>query len=86
MSEKMIIDDKKVTVKITLDNTLESAGVSRNAVAVEGKIRPATISELCNGKSKSISFETLTRIVDALNTLTGDKHTIDDILTITYDE
>lgn len=77
----------KANVKITLDETINKyEGVSRNAVAVEGKIRPATIGELCNGKSKSISFDTLQRIIDALNTLTGERHTIEDIITITYED
>ena len=72
-------------VKITLDETINNhEGLSRNAVAVEGKIRPATISELVNGKSKALSFDTLQRIVDALNTLTGVRHTIDDVITIEY--
>lgn len=76
----------KANVKITLNETLEDSSLTRNAVAVEGKIRPATISELCNGKSKAISFDTLVRIVDALNTLSGDKHTINDVIEITYAE
>lgn len=76
----------KTSVRITLDETLNSYDISRNAIAVEGKIRPATISELVNGKSKSISFATLQKIVDALNTLTGDKHSIEDVILIEYNE
>ena len=76
---------EKAKVKITLEHTLNKAGLSRNAVAVEGKIRPATISELINGKSKLISFDTLQRIVTAINTLTGERHTIDDIISIEYE-
>ena len=73
-------------VKITLNDTLEYNGLTRNAVAVEGKIRPATISELCNGKSKAISFETLERIANAMTTLdnTGKLYGIHDVLTIEY--
>lgn len=77
---------EKAKVKITLEHTLKEAGLSRNAVAVEGKIRPATISELINGKSKLISFDTLQRIVTAINTLTGERHTIDDVITIEYED
>lgn len=74
-------------IKITLNETIDNSEVlTRNAIAVEGKIRPATISELCNGKSKSISWATLGRIVEAMNRLTGDKHTIEDVITIVYDE
>lgn len=75
------------TVKITLKETIDKyEGLTRNAVAVEAKIRPATISELYNGESKAIKFDTLERIVNALNTLTHEKHTIDDIITIEYEE
>lgn len=75
----------KAHVTITLDKTLNKAGISRNAVAVEGKIRPATISEICNGKSKSISFDTLERIVNALNVLDqSKKYMIEDVMVIEY--
>ena len=78
----------KATVKITLGQTLIDNDITRNAVAVEGKIRPATIGELCNGKSKAISFDTLERIVNAMNTLdkNGKQYGIHDILTIEYGE
>ena len=73
-------------IKITLDETIKKHKITRNAVAVEGKIRPATITELCNGKSKGISFNTLTRIIGALNTLTSEQHTINDVIIVNYDE
>lgn len=78
----------KATVKITLGQTLDAAGITRNSVAVEGKIRPATISELCNGGSKAISFDTLERIVNALNTLdkNGKQYEMQDVMTIEYGE
>lgn len=70
-------------VKVTLEETIKNAKLSRNKIAVEGKIRPATISELCTGKSKAISFETLEKIVKALDTLDPSrKHTIEDVLQI----
>ncbi|WP_432352737.1 helix-turn-helix domain-containing protein [Sporosarcina sp. A2] len=76
----------EATVKITLEQTIKAAKTSRNGIAVEGKIRPATINELCKGESKAISFETLRKIVDALNTLdtSGKQHTIEDVMTIEY--
>lgn len=82
------MDRKQATVRITLNETLEAIDVKRNAVAVEGKIRPATVSELCSGKSKAISFETLEKIVNALNSLDqdGKQHGIEDVLTIEYKE
>ena len=77
-----------VKLVITLDKTLQDAGITRNAIAVEGKIRPATISELCNSKSKAISFETLKRIVNALNTLDkdGKQYGIDDVMIVEYEK
>ncbi|GAA0427258.1 helix-turn-helix transcriptional regulator [Virgibacillus salarius] len=76
----------KATVKLTLNETIEKTeGLTRNKIAVQGRIRPATISELCNGKSKSISFETLTKIIDALNELTGNQYGMEDVLTIEYE-
>ncbi|MTW85099.1 XRE family transcriptional regulator [Virgibacillus dakarensis] len=80
----------KATVKITLNETIEQTEeLTRNKIAVEGKIRPATISELCNGKSKSISFDTLTRILDAMNGINHQnggkkRYRIEDVLTIEY--
>lgn len=70
-------------IKVTLEDTIKRHhGLSRNAIAVEGKIRPATLSELVNGKSKAVSFETLTRIIRAMDTLTGERHTIEDIIRV----
>lgn len=76
----------KSNVKITLNNTIEKyKGLTRNAVAVEAKVRPATVNELCSNESKAIRFDTLERIIDALNTLTGEKHTMEDVITIEYE-
>lgn len=76
----------EATVKTTLGKTLADNGMTRNAVAVEGKVRPATITELCNGGSKAISFDTLERIVNALNTLdkNGKQYDLSDVITIEY--
>lgn len=82
----------KPTVKITLNETIkEMDDLTRNKIAVQGRIRPATISELCNGKSKSISFETLTQIIQAMNEINhmnGGKRrfTLQDVITIEYVE
>jgi len=83
---------EKARVKITLDDTINNTdNLTRNKIAVEGKIRPATLSELCNGKSKAISFETLTRIIDAMNKLNlqdGGKrrYKLEDIMTVDFVE
>lgn len=77
----------KSNVKITLNNTINKyEGLTRNAVAVEARVRPATVNDLCSDVSKAVKFDTLKRIVDALNTLTGERHTIEDVIIIEYDE
>lgn len=77
----------RVNVKITLNETIEKyEGLTRNAIAVEAKVRPATINDLCKGESKAIKFDTLKRIIEALNELTGKKHRIDDVITVEYNE
>lgn len=76
---------KDVLVKVTLDETIEAAEeLTRNKIAVEGKIRPATLSELCNGKSKSITFATLSKIAGAMTEITGKEYTIEDVIKIEY--
>lgn len=77
------------TIKFTLKDTLDELGTTMNAVAVEAKIRPATVSDLVNGRSKSVNFETLTAIVDALNRISiekdkNKKYGIEDVFT--YEE
>jgi len=77
----------KARTYITLNDTINKyEGLTRNAVAVEARVRPATVNELCSGDSKAIRFDTLIKIVNALNTLTGVKHKIDDIIIIEYNE
>ncbi len=56
-----------------LGETLKELDTSRNALAVEAKIRPATINELVNGKMKQFNFETLADILKALNRITEEK-------------
>lgn len=58
-------------IKITLNETLEREGckLTKNAIAVEAKIRPGTLSDLVNGKSKGVTFDTIERVIDAMNHL-----------------
>lgn len=60
-----------MTVRITLKETLESTGgkLTRNAIAVQAKVRPATLHDMVNDKTKSISYETLNAIITAMNEL-----------------
>lgn len=58
-----------MTIKITLNDTLENSELTRNAIAVKAGIRPATLHELVTEKSKGFTFETLSKILDAMNEL-----------------
>lgn len=46
---------------------------SRNALAVEAKIRPVTINEIASGKAKQINFDTLGIIIGTLNRMATEK-------------
>ncbi|MDY8092419.1 helix-turn-helix transcriptional regulator [Paenibacillus polymyxa] len=50
-----------------LGDILEELDISRNKLAVEAKIRPATVIDMVNGKTKRLELETLFHILDALN-------------------
>jgi DNA-binding Xre family transcriptional regulator len=69
-----------------LDATLKALGdnVTRNALAVEAKIRPLTVNALYSEKAKQINFATLKEILDALDRIAAEKgidkkHTVTDI-------
>jgi DNA-binding Xre family transcriptional regulator len=57
----------------TLERTLINLETTRNALAVEAKVRPATINELVSGNAKQISFKTLKEILEALNRISVEK-------------
>lgn len=57
----------------TFKDTLKDLGITKNAIAVEAKVRPATIADLENGEAKQINFETLKFIIDALNRISTEK-------------
>ncbi|MEH7457710.1 helix-turn-helix transcriptional regulator [Bacillus sp. JJ1127] len=57
----------------TLGDTMEEIGITKNKLAVESKVRPATISNLVSGEVGLIRFDTLQSILDALNVMAGEK-------------
>ena len=74
-----------------LNDTLFDLGITRNALAVEAKVRPLTVNELASGKAKQINFVTLGKILNALNQIAKDKginnvYTIDDILSYEHED
>lgn len=72
-----------MTIHFKLDKTIEASGgkLTKNAIAVEAKVRPSTLSDLASHKSKSLKIETLDAILNAMNTLIPDgQYTITDII------
>ncbi|PJN91914.1 hypothetical protein CVN76_02260, partial [Bacillus sp. mrc49] len=51
----------------SLEGTLKELEITKNALAVEAKVRPATINDLVTGNAKQVNFETLKAVIDALN-------------------
>ncbi len=79
-------------IVITLNDTLkrtkeEGRQLTKNAIAVEAKIRPGTLSDLVNGKSKGVTFDTLEKILDTMNKLDPEgKYTLSDVMDYKYDK
>lgn len=69
-----------MSIKLKLEETLNDAGVTRNALAREAKVRPNLIYDMCDGKTKRIDLETLGTIIDTLNAMTGRDYTLTDIM------
>lgn len=76
-------------IRVTLQRTLDELGITRNKLAVDYKIRPATLHALVNGETTQIKFETIDTILNALNDMAKvigvDKiYTITDIIDYEY--
>lgn len=75
-----------MTITIKLADTLmrlenEGVNLTKHAIAVESRTRPSTLSDLTNGSSKAIKFETLNEILNAMNRLYPEGNfTITDII------
>lgn len=72
-------------IRFTLDKTLNEVDITRNKLAVEAKIRPATIADIVHGKTKRLEIDTLINLLETLQKLVNDKGldrriTIEDIL------
>lgn len=69
----------------TLKKTIDDLGITANALAVQARVRPLTIYDLCKGKSRQISLATLNDVILALNYFSQKKgvkkkHSVSDIL------
>lgn len=60
-------------IKFVLEDTLNELDITRNFLAVEGKIRPATLHEIFHGKAQRLDIDTLTKILDTLNLISKEK-------------
>lgn len=62
--------------------------ITRNKIAVEAKVRPATIYDMAEGKTKRIELTTLENILYVINEIASEKgidktYTLDDIFKYT---
>ncbi len=74
-----------------LEKVLEEVELTRNALAVEAKVRPATIHDIYNGDSKRIELPTIQRILDTINDEARKKgktktYSLDDIIKYKYEK
>jgi len=60
-------------IKFTLGKTIEEIDTTANAVAVQARIRPNAVYDLVNKKAPSITFKTLTKILEALDVIAQEK-------------
>lgn len=70
-------------VKLVFAETLENSGgkLNRNNIAVEARLRPASMSDIANNKVASLRLDTLERMLDAMNALDDSKeYDISDII------
>jgi DNA-binding Xre family transcriptional regulator len=72
-----------------LGNVLGELEITKNALAVEAKVRPATVATYVNGDVGRIEIDTLTNILDALNRFAIEKgiqrrYGIEDIISYEY--
>ncbi|KQN97600.1 helix-turn-helix domain-containing protein [Paenibacillus sp. Leaf72] len=69
-----------MAIKIKLEETLNIHNITKNALAREAKVRPNFIYEMCEGKTKRIDLDTLSKIIETLTQMTGTEHTLQDVL------
>jgi predicted transcriptional regulator len=77
-------------LKFVLKETLDNLNITRNFLAVKGEIRPATLGEIYYGTAKRLDIDTLTKIMDTLNSISTNKgkkvYNVTDILTYIPEE
>ena len=84
-------------LEFKLGKIREELNLSKNAIAVEGRLRPATIAKYENGNVERIERETLEGILDSINRLaikkekedsnyTAKIYKIEDLIEYTFEE
>jgi transcriptional regulator with XRE-family HTH domain len=61
--------EDKMSLEFKLGDILKEMKLSKNRLAVEGKIRPATVAKYEKGEMGRIEIDTLVSILDTLNYL-----------------
>lgn len=79
-----------MAIQFKLGEILEELQISKNKLAVEGKIRPATVAKYETGDMGRIEVETMTAILDTLNRLAEEegkdkRYSIEDLIKYTYE-
>ncbi|MEH6943663.1 helix-turn-helix domain-containing protein [Bacillus sp. JJ722] len=74
-----------------LDEVLSELDITRNNLAVEAKIRPATVQDLYNGKTKRLELATIEALLKVINDVAIKKginktYKIDDIIEFIYEK
>lgn len=54
-------------MQFNLGKALDSLGISMNKLSILSEVRPNTVNDLVNGKTKRIEIETIMKILDSLN-------------------
>jgi DNA-binding Xre family transcriptional regulator len=78
-----------MTIHFNLAKVLDELEITKNALAVEAKIRPATVASFVNGEVSRIEIPTLISMLDALNRFAIEKGTerrynIEDLITYEF--
>lgn len=73
-------------IKYTLADTLMNHKISQYELAKQSKTRETTISQLCRGEVIRVNIEMLNRIISTLDQLTGEKHTLKDVMTYVHND
>ncbi len=80
----------RMSIEFKLGGILEELKLSKNALAVEGKIRPATVAKYETGDMGRIEIDTLVSILDTLNRMATEKgvdktYSLEDLIEYKYE-